>query len=288
MNNGVRCESKALVSHGDVVMRNHCRIIDAVFCSVVLLIAAPVSAGWLSTDNLPATLAAELASGTVQTEIINGEVQSYASRNGISAYAFQRNGDPFILISYDALTGSQWDTNFADPIPLSGQVFLEAPQFYIPGNTAQFTLYFDQLSFGMPASAFWSNMPQTTFVLQPDAMAAGTGVYQLSGEPDYIESGNMDFATFGDEPFICIECSFFAQLDLVFLDYSGVALDLNFDDSRTTLFTGFDTFDGPPYGWGLDLVVNQVPLPGGLPLMLTAVVPLLLNRKQRNRACSKT
>ena len=103
-------------------------------------------------------------------------------------------------------------------------------------------------------------------------MADGFGVYEFSGDPDYIASGTMSWTDEG--PFTCIECTFFAQFNLVGLDYSGLFLGFDPDDTRRYLFQGFDGFDYTPYGWSLDVVVNPVPLPPALALIAAALLSL--------------
>ena len=250
----------------------------------VLLFTGSSWASTLAIDNLPAALAAELAVGAVQTEATSGSISSFYSHGGVSAYAFTRGLDSFTLVQYDVLSGSQWDTSSIDPIAQTGSVFVEAPTIYLPGTSAQFTLHFDFLFPGIPDYAFWSGMPQANLELSPEAMAAGSGYYDLStsynggvGDLD----ANMMWTDSG--PFLCIECGFFARFNLVSLDYSGVFLDFDPSDTRTYLFTGYDRFDGSPYGWGLDIAVNPVPLPQALVLLVTALAFLVpLRRRQQH------
>ncbi len=251
---------------------------------LLVWIALPASAAVLRVASLPSSLATELASGAVAADFVDGALQSFASHGGFSAYRFDRGGTPFALITYDALPGSRWYTTFGGSQPLGGMVFVEAPLDYTTSETAQFNLYFDSLVPGIPPNAFWSNQPQTSLVLQPDAMADGFGVYEFSGDPDYVTSGNMNWATFGDQPFTCIECQFFARFDLVFLDYSNGILEFDFDDPRTTLFTGYDAFDVSPYTWGLEIVVNPIPLPPALALFAAALGLLGVVRRDRSRS----
>ncbi len=239
--------------------------------SVARLAAVTLLAAWMPTiwaatiplRELPTAIVAQLHSGTIEMNVIDGRVQSDVSGFSFNAYRYERGGDSFFLVQYDVQPGSQWDTSSSDPLPLAGRVFVEVPQLYTSGN-ARFTLHLDQLDSNIGYFIFEFNLPYTVMELLPDAMAAGAGVYEFSGEPDYIASGDMAFVD--NAPLLCVECSFFAQFNLIFLDYGNGSLQFDFNDPRTVLFSGVDSYEDSPYGWGLDLVVSATDLDGdGVP-----------------------
>lgn len=208
-----------------------------------------------SLDQLPASFLDQLRNGEVAIDVTDERVQAFVYNEKLAAFEFTRGGVDAVLVAYTVLPGSQWDVGWADPVAQSGYVFVEAPQIHFPGAAEEFTLYFDKLVPGIPQWTFWSNLPQTTVIMQDEAILSGGGDYELSGDPDYIQSGTMTFPS-GHEPFICIECSFFLQFNLLYLDYSGVALQFNLDEPRLMLLTGRDSYDTTPYGWGLDILAS--------------------------------
>ena len=257
------------------------------FILTVLLTAAmqPVFAASLTAGELPVSIRVALERGDIQMDFVDGVLRSTVSGGGISAYAYTRGGVPYMLVEYSVLPGSSW-TNSNNTVSLGGAVFLSVPAYF---NEALFDgvdipIFFDQLVPDVGSQFFFPGEApdplQVTMVLENSAMAAGSGYYNLSGDPDYIESGNMGFGgPFTNPFFFCVECAFTAQLDLVFLDYSNTLLEFNFDDTRTTLLNMFDSYDTTPYGFGLNLVVNQVPLPATLPLFVSALFGLAIRRR---------
>ncbi|MDH3588048.1 MAG: hypothetical protein OEQ74_01460 [Gammaproteobacteria bacterium] len=246
----------------------------------------PVSAASLTAGELPVSVRVALERGEIQMNFVDGVLQSAVSGGGISAYAYTRGGVPYMLVEYSVLPGSTWSNSINNTADLSGAVFLSVPVYFNEAlfDGVEIPIFFDQLVPDVGSGFFFPGEApdplQVTMVLENSAMTAGSGYYHLSGEPDYLESGNMGFGgPFTNPFFFCIECAFTAQLDLVFLDYSNTLLQFNFDDPRTTLLNMFDSYETSPYGFGLNLVVNQVPLPATLPLFVSALFALAIRRR---------
>ncbi len=253
---------------------------------VVSLMASQALAASLYLSELPVPFILRLVQGEIELNFVDGKIHSEFEVDGFAAYSYLEGNEVGYLLDYEAASGSQWfnGAGNSDPVALDGSVFVTVPlmaDLSVDGHEVD--VYFDKLVPDVGSEFFMSQLDYTRLIMDGDALAQGHGAYSSSGDPDYVISGNMTFSNeFGsDAPYICIECQFDFEFNLVYLEYATGFLSFNPDDPRMSLMSGQDAYETSPYGWGLDINVRNVPLPGALVLMASAL--LGLGRFSRHR-----
>ncbi|NNF16354.1 MAG: hypothetical protein HKN70_06380 [Gammaproteobacteria bacterium] len=249
--------------------------------ATLAMMTLPLSAASLTPGELPFSFFSRILNGDFSMNFIDGRVYSDFETDGFAAYSYIDGSNVHFLLDYDVSAGSYWGNSFGGSTALGGSVFLAVALNYdLDVDGHEIDIYFDQLDPDVSSAFFFSGLPYTTVLMDAAAIAAGQGVYTASGDPDYMQSGTMSFGgLFSDNhPFICIECSFLFELNLVYLDFSTGFINFNPDDPRASLLFGRDSYDTTPYGWALGVNVQNVPIPGGLLLFASAMLGLGMTR----------
>lgn len=197
---------------------------------------------------------------------VNWESQLYIPDMDVAAVHISRSSGTSWLIRYN-LYGSN-----------SGNIWLEAPDTLSPTNN--FNIFADQVDRSFYNPSYYFGMTDTDVL-------NGSASYHISGEPDYIESGNLIFSN--SYMHICIECSADVTLNLNGLDYSRGTLNIltAFLEPRNNPLLSMNQYN--PYGGddytgsysSYEFNTSPVPVPAAFWLFSTGLLALVGFRKKK-------
>ena len=190
---------------------------------------------------------------------VNWETQIYIPDMDIAAVQINRTSGLSWLIRYN-LFGSH-----------SGNIWLEAPSML--STTNNFNIFADQVDRTI--------YHPFNFGMTDADVLNGSASYHISGEPDYIESGNLIFSN--SYMHICIECSADVTLNLNGLDYStgtlfiGSAFFAPRDNPLLTM-NQYNPYGGVDYtgsSFSVEFNTSPVPIPAAFWLFSSGLLGLI-------------
>jgi len=224
------------------------------------------------------------------------DTNSYQLNSNISYLRYidtDQNPQPRVLIRYELAAGSALNTHYYDEdsqsyndntSPLSGSLWLDMAETYDLNGTGPASpahrvgLYFEQLNRAPFNSHSGSDYVELN--LSNSDLLTGRIELGISGDPDYLSYGSSTFAP-GDEPFVCVECSYHLELDLAGFSYREHAGSAHlygqlFESHPAALltFSEGDPTNGDSSTYRA--LISEVPLPAGGWLFVSALASLAL------------
>jgi len=222
-----------------------------------------------------------------------GSVDDYASDNLVITSYVAADGQLRTRFLYRLTDQSEIDGIGISPQNLTGYFSIDVAQTYdLSENEHEIRMGFSLIDQQEAVENIFlgtNSIPtEISWYISTEGLLSGTALnHRLPYNTDEPLNNSLWFSQgLPDEldvewgPFICIECGFDMSLNLLFMDFNGGNLALNFDDDREAIVLANDLFNGnAPYDYNLNLIA-AVPVPAAW-LLLVSALPFLVRCKKK-------